>query len=352
MSIDPHYDVLDAALDEISGYGPDLRNGLTNHAPMTVEALCALGRADAVQSWLAAYREGMLPRPPRHQPIALDDWRNALAQADRSEDWAAFFTERLRETAWQEVVGAWGTLLAPGICAAAAHGVIRVGHAVRSLAQEETVPRRNELANALGYWAANYQELPAASIPAARLRPASEAILQVPIQPAGERRFTGTIVSSLEGLHDFPPFAGVIHLAQLDGDPAMRIVELSEIFARVYLANVHDTLTSIVFVHGITSLVALDHLLPYLDEPAAQATLRFAWQASCGLYTAFGSKPPEAAVPTISAPPATLIERAIAHGDEHVIKLTEACLQQYARNPAPAYLAAAYDVSARLPRPK
>jgi len=36
-----------------------------------------------------------------------------------------------------------------------------------------------------------------------------------------------------------------------------------------------------------------------------------------------------------------LIDMAVANGDEHVIKFTEACLREYNLNPSPAYLAAA-----------
>ena len=44
----------------------------------------------------------------------------------------------------------------------------------------------------------------------------------------------------------------------------------------------------------------------------------------------------------------TLIDMAVANGDEHVIKFTEACLREYDRNPLPAYLAAARHSSAIL----
>jgi len=345
------YDVMDDALEELASSGPDLRNGLTNHAPMAIEALCALGRADAVRPWMAAYRDGLLPRPPRRQRIAVDAWRHCLAQSDRFEDWAEFFRERLEEAPWREVVGRWTAHLAPGICASAAHGVIRVGHAVRSLTQAETPPRRNELADALGYWAANYQELPVRPTAATVGLDPEDAIARVPIVPPAQRRFSGTIVSSLEALDDFPPFAEVIQLVDLDGDPHERVAQLSDLFSRVYLANAHDTLTSVVFVHGITSLVALDHLLPCLDASTTQTALRYAWQASCGLYAAFGSRPPAADHTAAPMAAADLIERAIAHGDEHVIKLTEACLHQYTRRPSPSYLAAAHDSAELLPRP-
>lgn len=55
--------MMEPALELLAAYGPDLRNGLTSHAPMAVEALAALGRADVVMPWLEDYRQGMLPRP-------------------------------------------------------------------------------------------------------------------------------------------------------------------------------------------------------------------------------------------------------------------------------------------------
>ena len=38
-----------------------------------------------------------------------------------------------------------------------------------------------------------------------------------------------------------------------------------------------------------------------------------------------------------------LIDSAVATGDEHAIKFTEACLREHALNPKPVYLAAARD---------
>ena len=59
------YSMMEPALQVLARYGPDLRSGLTSHAPMVVEALAAVGRADAVMPWLERYRAGMLPPPAR-----------------------------------------------------------------------------------------------------------------------------------------------------------------------------------------------------------------------------------------------------------------------------------------------
>jgi hypothetical protein len=179
------------------------------------------------------------------------------------------------------------------------------------------------------------------SAPAPALAPGL-AIARVPIVPPDQRRFTGTITSSLDALDAFPPFAAVIGLAKLDGDPAEAISDLTETFARVFLANTSDTLTAIVFVHSVTSAAALRSLLPQLRPETTQIALRYAWQAACGLYAAFGQRPsPERPEELPGEPAAALVEMAIANGDEHAIKFTEACLREHGLRPRVAYLAAA-----------
>jgi hypothetical protein len=47
---------------------------------------------------------------------------------------------------------------------------------------------------------------------------------------------------------------------------------------------------------------------------------------------------------------ADLIDIAVAHGDEHVIKFAEVCLREDAINPSPAYRAAAIHAMTMLKR--
>jgi hypothetical protein len=129
-------------------------------------------------------------------------------------------------------------------------------------------------------------------------------------------------------------------------DPVQVISDMSETFARVYLANAHDVFSTIVFVHSVTGVVTLRSILPYLPETTTPELLRYAWQGSCALYSAFGQSPPSAE--KIESPREsrdTLIDIAVANEDEHVIKFTEACLREYDFNPSAAYLAAARHAS-------
>ena len=90
-----------------------------------------------------------------------------------------------------------------------------------------------------------------------------------------------------------------------------------------------------------TSLTALGHVAPHVGEATARALLRYGWQAGCGLYACFGGAEPFAAATDSPAEPlGGLVDRAIANGDEHAIKFTEACLARHALAPSPAYPAA------------
>ena len=85
------YQMLDEALDRLAGSDCALGNGNFNHAPMVAEALCALGRPEAVLPWIERYRMRLVPRAAAGEPIAADGWRDALGCRERFADWSAFF---------------------------------------------------------------------------------------------------------------------------------------------------------------------------------------------------------------------------------------------------------------------
>jgi Questin oxidase-like len=347
----PSYTSYDEALQSLAGYGLELTNGNFNHAPMVAEALCAMGRPEAVLPWIGRYRGRMLPRSAAADRIIQEDWRNALGERHRFADWAEFFVEELNEASSREVLDRWVARLAPGFSAAATHGVIRVGHAVRSLAEAETPCRLRELADALASWAATYQELPAdREVVTATMRP-RDAVSQIPVIPPERRRKLGNITASLAMLDDFHEFRPVIGLIDVDRDLGALLAELTEVFTRVYLANARDVLTTIVFIHGVTSIAALGSVIPEVSDATARSALRYGWQAACGLYACFGTG--TATSPGFEAREMDengLVDRALANGDEHVIKFTEACLRRHAVSSSPAYLAAVAATLGMMPR--
>jgi hypothetical protein len=273
--------------------------------------------------------------------ISPDDWQDALGTHQRGADWTETMRRDLADAPWQPFLRRWLVRLMPAYCADALHGPIRVAHAARALGVEETPQRRRELADALGAWADTHQTLP---VPADRRTGAlspEEASRHLPLQPTEERTFRGSIVSALFGAASFDAFATVIDWIDPGEKPETQVSSLTRAFARIFLSNASDPLHVIVFVHGITSTAALRSLLPHLDAEEGRDLLRYAWQAGAALYACFGRAAPAPA--PHQAPPADreeLIDRVLANGDDHVIKLTEACLSEHAHEPAPEYLSA------------
>ena len=346
----PAYAPLDDALEMLAPYGIGLANGNFNHAPMVAEALCALGRPDAVFPWIEAYRPRLTPRPAAGDEII--DWsryRDHLGRRDSFPDWSRLFAAELATEPWRRVLDRWAARLAPGYSGAATHGAIRVGHAVRALTEAETRVRLRELADALASWAASYAELPTATGTAGRRYAPAAALAKVPVVPT-ERRPPGNITVALGKLSGFPQFASAIDLIELGDDLDAAVAALAELFARVYLANAVDTRSFIVFVHSVTAVHALGNMLPQVSPATGRLLARHAWQAGCGLYAAFGGKPPADVVEAGDEDAGVLVNEAVANSDEHVIKFTEACIARHKIAPSPAYFAAIRHALGVVPR--
>lgn len=316
---------LDSALIDLAAHGSSLRNGFTNHAPMVAEALETLGRADAIAPWLAGYQPQILPRLAA-TGCAPTERCAALGRPEFEGDWREAVEAELAREPWPGVLARWTAALSPAAGAGALHGLIRVGHAARGLARADTPPRRAELAAAIASWASMYAELPIAPPATREPRSAADALAGLTRVPPEQRRNGGSIVAALAALEGHAPFAQAFHTLDIDHlDDTVR--DLSDFFARVFLANVDSPLHAIVFTHAITGTAAARNLLPFLSDEAGGALLRHVWHAGAALYAAYATQAPDP-VPAASAQiaPANLVARAIANGDDHVIKLTEAVL--------------------------
>ena len=339
-------DTIDEVLDILHRTG-DVINGNFNHGPMVAESLHVLGRGDEAIPWVERYKTRLQGHPEAHHPISREDWREALGKRRRAGDWIVFFDRELAEAPWPDVLNQWVPRLAPGLIASAGHGLIRTSHAVRSLGVAETPQRLHELAEGLGYWADRYQLLPGTPSGRNTRHSPQEALAHVQRLHGPDFDAGGSITRHLQGLNDASSFANVIDLADTTGDLSQLISDLTETFARVYLGNDRGL---IAFVHSVTAPSALRNLLPYLSESAARLAASYTWQACAGIYAWYSEELPE---PTPELIPLTeqqenLIDRAVAAGGEHSIKFTEVCLREYALNPNPVYLTAAYDVAERI----
>jgi hypothetical protein len=344
--------VLDEGLSRLAGTGPEFRGGLSNHGPMAAEALVRLGRADAVEHWLDGYL-GKLDEAPRPAgPVTDETWRAALGEISRVADWEAYLRAQLAAEPWRDVFARWWPRLLPGVAAAATHGVIRTSHAARSLAAAEaagadTGPRRDELARGISYWAASYLELPGVPRTTGH-RDLPSALAGLPTAGLAPER--GLITTQLAAqLPALPGFADAVAGLRPPADPAADLRDLAATFTRVFLG--YGRTRPISLLHAVTAPVAARSVLPLLPASLARPTYDALWQVAAGLYTVYtGGVTPEP-LPAGPAPPADdVTARAVAAGDEHAIKLTEACLRLHAETPDPVFLHAAARASELLGR--
>lgn len=213
-------DDLAGTLERLHRWGPEF-DGLTNHAPMTVEVLARRGLADRIGPWVDGYVPDLVALPGPSERI--DDWRAALGDGRRLGDWVAHLSEQVIARPWDEVLVQWWPLLLPGIAAGATHGVIRVGHAVRTLTDGDIDPRAaTELAHGLAFWAARSRAVPAPAEPSGDLDPA-RALDAVPRLPAQ----SGLLAERLGRLTDLAgwPAAQAALRAPVDPDDVLALLE-------------------------------------------------------------------------------------------------------------------------------
>jgi len=332
-------DDYDAVLDHLHVTDPEFGIGLSNHGPMVMEALVALGREDRVAAWARRYARGLELLPPG-APLSEAERVTALGDPSRHADWIATYVDDVATRSPAELIAREWATLSPGW--AASHGVLRTAHAARALERADTPSRRRELAHGLGYWAAR-QDVRLPGEPGARAVAGLDvvtALSMVPLVPDARRVDAKLIVDRLAPLFDDAAFIAAIEAVDLDALPVEQALrDLVAAAARLYVA---DGRNEISLLHGVTGTAALTLLLPWLDAPARRLGLGYAFQTVAGLHATHskrGGVPASVAAPGVDA--ATLAARAAERDEEHEIKLSEAALREYALEPRPELLAAA-----------
>jgi hypothetical protein len=339
---------LDDALTVFAATAPSYgRLELANHGPMAVEALSHLGRDDAIPAWVEHYRSRLDPAPaPADRPLSEEEWPGALGDSARFPDWLALFEREVADRPVAAVVGEWAPRLLPGTVGAAAHGLIRTGHGVRALAETDTPPRRLEVAIGLAFWASTYRELPGPPLLIGR-QAVREALADLPYLPedAPRQLLISDMVAEVDAIAD--EFEQGVASLGWSGEGLELLDQLASGGAVAYLRNA-DQGGAIGLLHAVTSPLACDLVLPWLGAEDRDAALGYVWQAAAALHVAYDV---DRSTPILAgAEPSAdgLVDRALASGDEHAIKLTEAALRSHARSGDPLLLLAAADACTRL----
>jgi len=284
-------DVLDEAYVRLHHWGPEFggENGLSNHGPMAVEVLSRRGFENQVGTWLDRYVTRLEALPGQADPITENNWAEAMGRLSRVGDWVAFFRREVREAPWPEVLAAWWPRLLPAIASGATHGLIRTGHAVRTVLGGDATPDAvDEIAHALGYWAARAIFVPGLAAPAGDLD-APSALAALPRLPEQ----SGMIRDRFARLADMPAWTPSLSTLRAPAAPA----EIPAALASLVEAGVRQYATlgygsPVLLVHVATAPNAMGHLLPALPQPFWPSSFAATWAACAALTVAYAPATP------------------------------------------------------------
>lgn len=345
---------LDEAYERLHETGPEFDGFLSNHGPMAAEAMVRRGHGDQVGPWLDVYMRRLEQFPQGVSPIG-DGWREALGDPRRVADWTTLFRRQVGEQPWRQVLNLWWPRLLPGVAAAATHGVIRVGHAVRALlADGDDDSHLAELAHGLAYWAARWQAVPVGPAGAAVAAAAGRARAATPLQAlAAVPRIaeqSGGVGDRLTRLGDLPAWPPALAGLNVPAEPEQirtLLAGLVDAATLRYLFYGHGN--GIMLVHSATAPSAVLRSLPALDTMLWAPSLAAAWAASSALTAVYAPAEPAprdqlpapAAGQSCDQAAADIFARAVGHGDEHVIKFADTAIEVFARTGDPDAISAA-----------
>src|SRR5690348_14201391 len=353
---------LDEAYERLHATGPEFDGWLSNHGPMAAEAMVRHGHSGQVHRWLDDYMTRLEEFPRGSGPIG-SGWQAALGDPRRIADWTGYFQREVTERPWRQVLQTWWPRLLPGVAAAATHGVIRVGHAVRALSQDGADAEHvAELAHGLAYWAARWQPVPGtpatgsprltahlpAGAPAGAGAPAAAGLAVADALAAVPRITdqTGGIRDRLGRLAGLPDWAAALAAPRIPASPEALgpwLAGLVDAATTRYLWYGHGEGTML--VHSATAPNAILRTLPVLDRHLWAPSAAAAWAATAALTSIYAPAAP--AQTTLPDPPSgpqaaeETFARAVEHGDEHVIKFADTAADVFARTGDPGSLAAA-----------
>lgn len=313
--------ILAKLLTETEAYDPEYGGGLCNHLPL---ALTALDQMGATPGQLNDYRRthvSWLEKLPARDAAPEGAWPFRKADHAGFVDLQADFRQRIAREGWETVLRAVLPELAPGITAAAFHGLIRTAMGVTSR-------HDGEIAAGLAYWAAHWQRLGAALGAPAEGAPSSDPLALLE-RLRGDARFSfdpkkapDLIDDRLLAVGALSGFGEVIDWLDVE---QCGIADIAHAGALLYAATGDFTA-----LHTVTAAQAVTVLLPYVAAP--KVLLPWLWQGLAAAYIGIG-RPALPDVDVLAAWRAAetpawpeLLRSALAEDDEHAVKLCYAAL--------------------------
>ena len=296
---------------------------LANHLPMILVAMHRMGASDQrLGEYFVNYRDTnrLQPLPPSVAPIARTNWTAGRGERAREADYIVFFRGEVDRLGPPGAIAAYLPTLLPGLAASATHALMRLAYGVM---REDAA----EIATALGYWAATYLELGAATGAEPTTDDPAEVLLRMRAVESyrhveTERDLLWHFMRALAAKPEFKPVVDALAIGP-------------QTFERVRQASLALYAGTMDFcaLHALTGCHWLRLLAPATPDPAV--ALRYFWQAIATLYPKIGF-PDLPSAETLDAwrnlpcPDWPEIEAAaVACDDEHDLSLTFSAREEW-----------------------
>jgi len=313
------------------GWSAEFPHCLANHLPMVLVALRRMGaNAERLEEYCHIYRAAnhlALVSEPLGR-IDEANWREFLGERERECDYITFFSGEVARLGATPTALLYLPALFTGIAASALHAFMRMAYATMTDSDEET-------AVALGYWAATYLSLGAAT----GGPPSTGDPLEVLAYMHGPQSFRH-VETERDLLWHFmravarkPEFAGVADRLAIGPETRARTAKLS----LTILAATDDFCA----LHAVTGTHWLRMIEPRTPDPTVP--LRYFWQAVAALVPKMGfpEMPSEDQLEHCRRVPLPdwneIFREAVGHDDEHDLSLSFSASEEFKVYPDPLY---------------
>lgn len=318
-------------LDRAQSFAPEYAGRLSNHLPMALVALDALGATnEQMERGFTNMSRRLAPAPPEAAPAAV--WLSLRGQPNAFASVRAHFIREISEHSAPATLRATLPALLNGVGGNAFHGLIRTAAAV-------TANHSQELASGLAHWACVHMPL-AASKPvdgsSATVTDVLSWLADLGAATSGWKSNANLIADRMLSYSQTAAFQ--LHGHRLIvSDGSLR--ELATIALEHYLRSRNFTV-----LHLITGTHAMRILSPNFDDPL-MAVRHYAIAFAAGV-AASGINREAAPLPVTPKRWEELEVIACNADDEHVIKLIYACREEFRATGDERYRSAASLVKA------
>ena len=248
-------------------------------------------------------------------PTVAAHWMARLGDFRACGSYCRFFKSEIDRRGFEEVLRCYVSTLMTGVAAHAFHPLLRLGYGIDLMDPEE-------IALALGYWAATY--LPAPDVSESKSGTGPIDLLNTLANTVSLRAIrpeSRSIADRIREFYSHEDFRGLLRPIRFDAERPLQ--EISLAIAEAFVENHHFTM-----LHGVTGCHALRMILPYCDN--LQKVLSDYWYAICATYLSVVnlSADMQRPLPKNDVGWPHIQEQAIATGIEHTIKLTYTCAKE------------------------